>query len=93
MRSLTTIGLFASIGGIELGLARAGHRCRLLCEIDPGAQAVLSTRFPDVETIGDVRMRAGAADRRVPGMRRCSSKSCMWTSELACRVQQGQRSG
>jgi len=27
-------GLFAGIGGLELGLARSGHNARLLCEID-----------------------------------------------------------
>src|ERR1035441_3705174 len=40
-----TVGLFAGIGGIELGLSRAGHHTRLLCEIDPAARAVLEPRF------------------------------------------------
>jgi DNA (cytosine-5)-methyltransferase 1 len=48
-------GLFAGIGGIELGLRRAGHESRLLCELDPGASAVLADRFPGVELHGDVR--------------------------------------
>jgi hypothetical protein len=30
-RSLTTAGLFAGIGGLELGMARAGHPTNLLC--------------------------------------------------------------
>src|SRR6266571_1346438 len=34
-------GLFAGIGGIELGLSRSGHETDLLCEIDPAAGAVL----------------------------------------------------
>jgi DNA (cytosine-5)-methyltransferase 1 len=47
-------GLFAGIGGIELGLHRAGHTTRLLCEIDPGAQRVLADQFPGVELARDV---------------------------------------
>ena len=49
------VGLFAGIGGIELGLRRAGHSTTLLSEIEPGARAVLTARFPDVPVHGDVR--------------------------------------
>ncbi|HEX5216256.1 MAG TPA: DNA (cytosine-5-)-methyltransferase [Vicinamibacterales bacterium] len=52
---LTVAGLFAGVGGIELGLHRAGHRATLLCELDPGAGRVLQTRFPDVSLTKDVR--------------------------------------
>src|SRR5215813_743471 len=50
---LTAVGLFAGIGGLELGLSRAGHRTQMICEIDPGAAEVLRQRFampvePDV---------------------------------------------
>lgn len=38
-------GLFAGVGGIELGLGAAAHKASLLCEIDPGARAVLNARF------------------------------------------------
>lgn len=51
---LRVAGLFAGIGGIELGLHRAGHQSVLLNEIEPGAQAVLRARFPDIELTGDV---------------------------------------
>src|SRR6185312_9475478 len=44
----------AGIGGLELGLARSGHRSVLLCELDPGARAVLDARFPDVPKHGDI---------------------------------------
>jgi len=53
--ALRVAGLFAGIGGIELGLHRAGHHTELLCEIDPGARAVLEKRFPSVPLVGDVR--------------------------------------
>jgi DNA (cytosine-5)-methyltransferase 1 len=47
-------GLFAGIGGIELGLSRAGHEANLLCEIEPLALAVLKAKFPSVERVTDV---------------------------------------
>ncbi|MDX2036169.1 MAG: DNA (cytosine-5-)-methyltransferase [Isosphaeraceae bacterium] len=54
-RSLRVAGLFAGIGGLELGLHRAGHRCELLCEVDRAASAVLAARFPGVDRVDDVR--------------------------------------
>src|SRR5262245_36225506 len=54
--TLTTIGLFAGIGGLELGLPRAGHRAQIIGEIDPGAAEVLRQRCamkvePDVRKL------------------------------------------
>lgn len=54
-RSLRVVGLFAGIGGIELGLHRAGHKTEFLCEIDEGARAVLGAQFPRAPLVGDVR--------------------------------------
>lgn len=51
---MKTAGLFAGIGGLELGLQRAGHTTSLLCELERGAAKVLSTRFPDVDLHDDV---------------------------------------
>lgn len=48
------VGLFAGIGGLELGLGEHGWDTSLLCEIDPGAQGVLSAHFADVPLHGDV---------------------------------------
>lgn len=47
-------GLFAGIGGIELGLEHAGHETALLSEIDESACAVLESRFPGVPLQRDV---------------------------------------
>lgn len=53
------VGLFAGIGGLELGLSDHGWRTELLCEIDAGAQAVLRARFTDVPLQSDVtRLRS-----------------------------------
>src|SRR5262249_14009134 len=55
VQKLRVAGLFAGIGGIELGLHRAGHSTTLLCEIDEAANAVLLERFPGVQLVPDVR--------------------------------------
>lgn len=47
-------GLFAGIGGIELGLEQAGCMTLLLCEIDVRAQAVLRHRFSGVPIESDI---------------------------------------
>jgi DNA (cytosine-5)-methyltransferase 1 len=47
-------GLFAGIGGFELGLHRAGHTTELLCDVSPAAQAVLQARFAGVDYRHDV---------------------------------------
>lgn len=54
-RSLKTAGLFAGIGGLELGFHQAGHETSLLCEIEPHANAVLKARFPESDLHDDVR--------------------------------------
>jgi DNA (cytosine-5)-methyltransferase 1 len=48
------VGLFAGVGGLELGLQKAGHRTSLLCEIEPSASAVLAKRFADVPIHDDI---------------------------------------
>ncbi|GAB4590011.1 DNA cytosine methyltransferase [Nocardia sp. IFM 10818] len=51
---MNTVGLFAGIGGLELGLAAHGWSAELLCEIDAGAQAVLGAHFPGIPVHADV---------------------------------------
>ncbi|MCV7421439.1 DNA (cytosine-5-)-methyltransferase [Mycobacterium yunnanensis] len=53
--SLRVAGLFAGIGGLELGMAAAGHHTHLLVENSPAAMHVLRRRFPDTTLEGDVR--------------------------------------
>lgn len=47
-------GLFAGVGGFELGFGRAGHDTILLCENDPYASRVLKQRWAEVGVHGDV---------------------------------------
>ena len=53
-RQLPAVGLFSGVGGIELGLSRAGHDSLIACEIDEVASAVLQHRFPAVTYHDDV---------------------------------------
>jgi len=60
---MTFGSLFAGIGGIDLGLERAGMRCMWQVEIDPYAQKVLEkhwpkvTRWQDIKTFPPLRSR------------------------------------
>lgn len=51
---MNVAGLFAGIGGLELGLHRAGHSTALVCDVLPAAKAVLEARFPGVEYRDDI---------------------------------------
>ena len=52
-------GLFAGIGGFELGLGACGHEAVLLCDILPQSKAVLSARFPGVAYRDDITSLPG----------------------------------
>ena len=52
---LTFGSLFAGIGGMDLGLERAGWSCRWQVEIDPFCRRVLTKHWPDVPKYEDVR--------------------------------------
>lgn len=51
---MRSVGLFAGIGGFEVGLRRAGIDTELLCEYWEPAAAVLKKRF-DADIVGDIR--------------------------------------
>lgn len=70
---MRVIGLFAGIGGLELGVSHAGAQPALLCEVDQGAQAVLRQRFPDVPLHSDVTTL-----RKIPAAE-------LWTAGFPCQ--------
>lgn len=51
---MTFGSLFAGIGGLDLGLERAGMECRWQVEIDEYCQKVLHKHWPDVPKYGDI---------------------------------------
>ena len=51
---MVVAGLFAGVGGFELGFDRVGHRAILLCEKDKQAASVLRRRWPRVRLHDDV---------------------------------------
>ena len=51
---MTFGSLFAGIGGLDLGLDRAGWRCVWQVEINPFCRQVLAARFPGVQQFEDI---------------------------------------
>jgi DNA (cytosine-5)-methyltransferase 1 len=52
--ALTHASFFSGVGGLDLGLERAGWRTVSFSEIDPYASAVLAERWPGVPNLGDI---------------------------------------
>jgi len=53
---MITVGsLFSGIGGIDLGLERAGMTVKWQSEIDPYACKVLQKHWPDIPNLGDIK--------------------------------------
>jgi DNA (cytosine-5)-methyltransferase 1 len=55
MNALTVGSLFSGIGGLDLGLERAGMRVIWQSEIDPYASRVLKKHWPEVTNHGDIK--------------------------------------
>lgn len=55
MKPLTVGSLFSGIGGLDLGLERAGMKVIWNSEIEPYCCRVLAKHWPDIPNLGDVR--------------------------------------
>lgn len=75
MKPFTFGSLFAGIGGMDLGLERAGMTCRWQCEIDTYARRVLQKHWPDVPKWDDVRTFPPPAWIECPC---CENFLCTW---------------
>jgi DNA (cytosine-5)-methyltransferase 1 len=62
---LTHASFFSGVGGLDLGLGRAGWRTVSFSEIDPYASAVLAERWPGVPNLGDITALADSDERRL----------------------------
>jgi DNA-cytosine methyltransferase len=90
---LTHASFFSGVGGLDLGLERAGWRTVSFSEIDPYACAVLAERWPGVPNLGDI-VRLAASGQRAAGRdgdaldeqdaRRLASCS-LWTGGFPCQ--------
>jgi DNA (cytosine-5)-methyltransferase 1 len=54
--TLTVGSLFSGIGGLDLGLERAGMTVRWQSEIDPCCCRVLAKHWPHVPNLGDIKL-------------------------------------
>jgi len=68
VKELTHASFFSGVGGLDLGLERAGWRTVSVSEIDPYANTVLAERWPGVPNLGSITALAddarGQAGRR-----------------------------
>lgn len=70
--------LFSGIGGMDLGLARAGFRHAFFCESDAWRRTVLAQHWPGVPIYEDVRLVGEPEGRAAPDGRGASAHVGGW---------------
>jgi len=92
MTQLTVGSLFSGIGGLELGLERAGMRTIWQCESDKYARQVLAKHWPNIPVYEDVRLIDDRVDRPdvLCGGFPCQDLSC---ANIKAKGLEGERSG
>lgn len=92
MSTITFGSLFAGIGGMDLGLERAGWKCRWQVEIDPFCQRVLAKHWPNVKRYGDIKQLTGTELEPIDAI--CGGFPCQDLSVAGKRTGiEGSRSG
>lgn len=81
---MTFGSLFAGIGGMDLGLERAGMECRWQVEIDPFCLRVLGKHWPGVPKFGDIHEVTGEKLERVDLI--AGGFPCQDVSEVGSRI-------
>lgn len=86
--------LFAGIGGMDLGLERAGMECAFQVEIDEYATKVLERHWPDIRRWRDIRdfiadaekhgVEGRSRSRKERSQRRVSDRSSSYEVDLIC---------
>lgn len=89
---MTFGSLFSGIGGIDLGLERAGLECRWQVENDPFCTEILERHWPHVKRYGDIRKIDGSELEPVDLV--CGGFPCQDLSQAGKRYGiEGTRSG
>lgn len=81
---LTHASFFSGVGGLDLGLERAGWRTVSFSEIDPYASAVLAERWPGVPNLGDVvQLASGPPDAEC--LEHDARHATLWSGGFPCQ--------
>ena len=89
---MTYGSLFSGIGGLDLGLDRAGFECRWQCELEPFARRILDKHWPGVPKYEDITKLKGSEVEKVDLL--CGGFPCQDLSQAGKRAGiKGSRSG